>query len=292
MTKEKISGIYCIKNLKNSKCYIGLSVDISHRWNSHRHLLRHNKHINKHLQNAWNKYGENNFEFSILEKCPSDKLPQKEMYWIEKLNTFKNGYNSSIGGEGTFGYKFTDEQREKLSNSTKGRVRTSESIEKQKKTFQQTLKNGYQIKTKHFQKYNKEKQRKIICYINGFNLYNIYESVHEASRDMDIPATRISSVLNKRTHNCVFNDYNIVTFFYFEETISEEIVLNEFKYKNAHLKTKVNKYDENNILVKTFSSVQDCIKSDNITKKILTSICSGKRNDKYYKGYTYTYSFE
>lgn len=285
-------GIYCIKNLKNSKCYIGLSVDVQHRWGNHRRLLKHNTHINKYLQNAWNKYGEENFEFSIIEKCSVEDLPKREMYWIEKLDTFKKGYNSSLGGEGTFGYKFTDEQRKKLSDSVKGRVRTSESIEKQKKTFQETIDNGYQIKTEHFQKYNKEKQRKIVCYINGFNLYNVYESVHDASRDMNIAVTKISGVLNKRIHTCIFDDYNIVTFFYFEETISEEIVLNEFKYRNAHLKIKVNKYDENNVLVKSFSSVQDCIKSDNITKSILTNICSGKRNNKYYNRYTYAYSVD
>lgn len=54
---NKISGIYKILNIKNGKFYIGSSNNIKVRWSQHKTLLKNNKHENKYLQNAWNKYG-------------------------------------------------------------------------------------------------------------------------------------------------------------------------------------------------------------------------------------------
>lgn len=55
------AGIYCIENTKNKKVYIGSSKNIYQRLLKHFALLKHNKHQNGHLQNAWNKYGEDVF---------------------------------------------------------------------------------------------------------------------------------------------------------------------------------------------------------------------------------------
>lgn len=82
----KISGIYCIINIKNSKKYIGSSKNIRQRLWSHRAELRHNKHENNYLQNAWNKYGEHNFDYYILEKCEESLLLEKEQLYIDTIN--------------------------------------------------------------------------------------------------------------------------------------------------------------------------------------------------------------
>ena len=82
----KISGIYCIINIKNSKKYIGSSKNIRQRLWVHRAELRHNKHENSHLQNAWNKYGEHNFDYYILEKCEESLLLEKEQLYIDTIN--------------------------------------------------------------------------------------------------------------------------------------------------------------------------------------------------------------
>jgi group I intron endonuclease len=94
-------GIYKIKNLVNEKVYIGQSVDIEKRWSTHKAELNNNHHHNIHLQNAWNKYGANNFEFSIVEECNIDQLNQCEIYWISNFNSFENGYNLTVGGGNT-----------------------------------------------------------------------------------------------------------------------------------------------------------------------------------------------
>ena len=64
-----MSGIYMIRNIINNKVYIGQSSDLKDRLAHHKSSLRHNRHYSSYLQNAWNKYGEENFEFIILEEC-------------------------------------------------------------------------------------------------------------------------------------------------------------------------------------------------------------------------------
>jgi len=59
-------SIYQILNLVDGKFYIGSAYDYKNRWSHHIHLLNNNKHYNIYLQHAWNKYGSQNFMFSII----------------------------------------------------------------------------------------------------------------------------------------------------------------------------------------------------------------------------------
>lgn len=94
-------GIYKIENILNNKVYIGQSVDIEKRWSVHKAELKNNYHHNTHLQSAWNKYGEESFEFSIVEECNADQLNQCEIYWIDDFDSYENGYNLTPGGGNT-----------------------------------------------------------------------------------------------------------------------------------------------------------------------------------------------
>ncbi len=97
------SGIYCIENKTNGLVYIGQSSDISKRWTQHKSDLRAGRHDNEHLQRAWEKYGENNFLFSVVEECPVEMLDVEEIMWIEYFDAYKQGYNMTLGGESTRG---------------------------------------------------------------------------------------------------------------------------------------------------------------------------------------------
>lgn len=73
MTMSKVSGIYTITNKITGKMYIGESLDIYRRWHDeHIPQLRKNRHYNKELQSDFNKYGEENFQFEILERYSGD----------------------------------------------------------------------------------------------------------------------------------------------------------------------------------------------------------------------------
>lgn len=117
MAREKICGIYRIENLVNHKSYIGQSVDIHDRWVLHKWELNNDKHNNQHLLRSWHKYGEGNFEFSIIEKCDENQLNEREIYWIAYYNAYHNGYNQTMGGDGCLGKVWTEEEIEKISQS-------------------------------------------------------------------------------------------------------------------------------------------------------------------------------
>lgn len=90
-----ISGVYKIECLVNKKIYIGSSYHVENRFKDHITRLNKNNHRNKHLQNAWNLYGENNFMFYILEECSVEGLIQNEQKWMDNLKSYDRniGYN-------------------------------------------------------------------------------------------------------------------------------------------------------------------------------------------------------
>lgn len=92
-------GIYQIKNIKNNKKYIGQSINIEKRKAQHFSELRNNTHINKHLQHAFNKYGENAFIFEIIKACKPRYLNRLEKMYIRIYDTYNNGYNQTKGGD-------------------------------------------------------------------------------------------------------------------------------------------------------------------------------------------------
>lgn len=94
-------GIYKITNIINQKTYIGSSIEIKVRMMKHKYMLKSNTHYNNHLQNSFNEYGENNFEFEIIEECSLDELIVRENYFINKYksNDFNSGYNLATVNE-------------------------------------------------------------------------------------------------------------------------------------------------------------------------------------------------
>lgn len=122
--REKICGIYKIENLVNGKIYVGKSINIYKRWKKHKTLLNTKSHYNKHLQYAWDVYGEDNFKFSIIEQCSCDNdvLSAKERYYIEVYNSKNSdfGYNMTNGGDGTSGFRLSDEQKKAASERVSG----------------------------------------------------------------------------------------------------------------------------------------------------------------------------
>ena len=91
---QKTCGVYKITNLINGKIYVGSSKDIKYRWCQHKTQLREGIHGNVYLQNAWNKYKEQNFIFEIIEECDPSVQFEREQYYLDTLHPFDdNGYN-------------------------------------------------------------------------------------------------------------------------------------------------------------------------------------------------------
>ena len=91
-------GIYKITNKINGHSYIGQSVNIQKRLNKHRNYNEEDSHYP--LYRAIAKYGIENFSLEVIEECSIDNLDEREVYWIQYYDTFKNGYNQTAGGQG------------------------------------------------------------------------------------------------------------------------------------------------------------------------------------------------
>lgn len=118
------TGIYEIHSNINNSSYIGSSVNTEKRWSKHQSRLRGNYHPNHHLQHAWNKYGENAFQFRILMICsnPQDLLIVEQTF-IDS-NCPEYNMKPAIGGP------LSDEIRHKISATLKGRPLSAETKRK------------------------------------------------------------------------------------------------------------------------------------------------------------------
>jgi group I intron endonuclease len=152
------SGVYEIRNIQNGHRYIGSAVNIYRRWKTHRSDLCRNKHHSAHLQRAWDKYGEECFEFSVVEYCDISQLIQREQKYIDN---WRPEYNCSptagspkgvkhseetrlkrkglqAGSKnGMFGRSHSEEARKSISEKKRGVPMPRAAVEKIKKTLRQ-----------------------------------------------------------------------------------------------------------------------------------------------------------
>lgn len=115
------SGIYKCTCSENGKVYIGQSKDVLLRRCSHISDLRANTHHNSYLQSAYNKYGEESFEWEAVEYCDPEALDDREKYWISYYNSFEDGFNLTDGGSNNRVYKRTAWHKQHLSECAKRR---------------------------------------------------------------------------------------------------------------------------------------------------------------------------
>jgi group I intron endonuclease len=143
-----ISCIYTITNKVNGKFYLGKTNNFLYRISKHKYTLRNKIHINEHLQKAWNKYGEDNFIFEVLEEYDVEHLVSMEHYWCNLLDAFNYNRAYNIRPTHPFGKsansiemrqkvkkaltgkKLSDEHKLKLSLAKKGKKLSDETKQK------------------------------------------------------------------------------------------------------------------------------------------------------------------
>lgn len=93
--------IYLITNKINNKKYVGkTTATIEKRWLEHIADSKKEKCEIRPLYRALRKYGIDNFFIKEIEKCDIKDLSKREQYWIQYYNTYENGYNATLGGDG------------------------------------------------------------------------------------------------------------------------------------------------------------------------------------------------
>lgn len=186
-------GIYKIENLINGKVYIGQTKEkFQRRYWLHRWQLRNNSHDNTHLQRAWNKYGEENFSFEIIEILTEDKLNEREKYWIKYYRNSVGCYCIQDGGQPNnlnniispeirkrigelnrkrmLGSKLSEETKQKMSKSRKGKPQ-------KKKTDILTLDQAKEIKQR---------------LVNG-------EKAPQIAKDLHVPYNAVANILSNNS---------------------------------------------------------------------------------------------
>jgi group I intron endonuclease len=204
-----LGGIYCIENLYSRKKYFGQSVNINKRKQEHFRTLRKGEHKNRYLQNAYNKYGEDNFRFQILLYCEPFELTKYEQFFVNNNNFV---YNISLECvNSTLGITYSDEVKEKFKEINGGKNNPmygkKHSIETKNRMSQIAIGN------KNPSKLDWEKVRKIRKFYKGESMKNnhkgyLWDIIRKLSKKYDIGQTAIYDIVSNKSwkegadHSC------------------------------------------------------------------------------------------
>lgn len=224
------TGIYLItfKNSKSERVYIGsaLRVNLKHkraggfnsRWRMHLLDFKRQKNGIK-LQRAFDKYGIENLIFRILEETNQEFGLEREQFYINKFNSYDNGYNSRPLADNNLGVKHSIEIRKKQSDRQKEKLKKERDLvlvcwRQNKKALEISEILNISITTVYrILKENKlsptkrvpHKGSKIFQYDRNGNKIKEWESIRAASRNLGICQQSISRIIKgKSIKNCNF----------------------------------------------------------------------------------------
>jgi group I intron endonuclease len=190
-------GIYCIRNIINQKVYIGKSKNIYVRICNHISALNtKSKNENRYLINSWHKYGENNFEYFVLEyfnEIDEKFVSERELFWqlTYKATDKTLGYNlrldsstkmivhedtkkliseSNMGiGNPNYGNRWTDEM--KLNSS----IKIKEQFKNGRVVNVEDCMKGVKALKEKYEKYPDSKKKMAKKVSQSLTIYNIYQ---------------------------------------------------------------------------------------------------------------------
>jgi group I intron endonuclease len=156
-----------IKSKIDTRTYIGSSINVKHRIESHLSLLKNNKHFNRHLQSFYNKYGIKSLNFELLITCPKEYLIKMEQWFIDNL---KPKFNIRTKAESRLGVKCSDEFKRNVGirssilykgegNPFYGKTHNEETLEKMRNAYKHTKITIKDIENIKIRVNNKENQR-------------------------------------------------------------------------------------------------------------------------------------
>jgi group I intron endonuclease len=179
------SGIYTITCTSSGKMYVGLTTNFQERWSNHKTTLRKGTHRNSYLQRVWNKYGESNFLFEILEECSEDFLFSQEHYWCNMLSSHDKRYGFNFRPTSPYGNVRTPKQT--LCKMRESKIRNAKS-------------RGYWFseKTNYKRKETRRKQsvKPFDVFKSGVTIKS-FNTLVEAEEDMRIDKRAIWNALNR-----------------------------------------------------------------------------------------------
>ena len=235
--------IYRITNIKNGKVYVGKTTE-----KIYRRFKRHyydSKRSDFKMSRAIKKYGIESFVIQQLHEvcCESHeeldkKLNELEISEIENNESYKKGYNSTIGGDGCV-----------------GKINTKIRQKKMLKGLELYLKDNINIK--------------VDCYDSNGCYIKTYKSILESSRETKIARSTIKNCCDKKE---IYNKSFIFTY----EKVEKKIDINDFKIGIHHSNKPVAMYDEFGNFEKSYKSLVDASKENGINHIVIIKNCKGE----------------
>ena len=197
--------IYKITNSVNDKVYIGkTTVGIKERWAWHlRAAGCKNAPYKSKLYSAMRKYGRDKFSIEAIEECDKERLDDRERYWISKLDSVRNGYNITTGGDGYSVIDDCEEQqilalwREGKNEKEIGEI-TGRYIKAIKRILYRSGVTREEILSRQAECYRAIFSKKVYSYNTDGLFLKEYSSTNEASKDTGIHYSTIGHIINGR----------------------------------------------------------------------------------------------
>ena len=181
------AGVYMIRNVLNGKSYIGSSNSIKRRLTTHISHLKCNRHANRHLQSAYNKYGQKSFVFCILEQC--EPILETILMLEQKYLDLKPEYNNVAKAGSNEGFKKTKQQSIKTAVGLYGKPKPYGSQYRYKE---------YNNAIKNVNYRNPNRMTPVLQFDLNHNFIAEYDSIAEAARSIKKCYSCIKDACKKR----------------------------------------------------------------------------------------------
>lgn len=208
MATSGVYSLYKITNKQNGDFYIGVtSHSVESRFKDHIKHAKQKKN-NGHFYRAINKYGADNFILeTICKEYSRDAAVESEILLILDMNP---AYNSTMGGDGTWGHKISPDGRRRMSEIHKGNKYNlgRKWSEDQKKSMSEKKKGCpaptlsdkmKETRIENFRKSAALRRKPVICVNDGLS----YDSISHAANIYNIDKSSISQICNKK-RNSIF----------------------------------------------------------------------------------------
>ena len=193
-------GIYGIVNKINGKVYVGQTGErFLRRFWHHQWKLRDNSHDNSYLQNAWNKYGEDNFEYVVLEVVEdSSLLDELEIKYIENYKNKDLSYNMLLGGGGRRGFKMAESTKKLIAEKNRQHMLGTKHSEETKRKMSKARSGKYVNRKTDILNQDIVRNIKLLL-ISG-------KTASEVSKELGIDYKLINNLISNNTWKTVIVD--------------------------------------------------------------------------------------
>ena len=300
--------IYKFTNNINGHSYIGQTINPKSRyWD---HVCRVKK--NTGLDTAIAKYGAENFSYEVLYETPllpcsqvKELLNEKEIYYINKYDTYNNGYNQTLGGKGTVGMPCSEKSKEfrKWYNAHRNELLSDETREKLRRNA---------ILNKD--KMQSPEARKKMSEANRYSQKS-EESIQKIKDSLKGRSTRQGVKINLYENNKLIKTFNSrkECFEFFNGKISKSMIklmlsmhiickkysMYRLEYsdnKEHHISSiilqKIVQLTLDGEYIRTWDSLADCVKETGYSRSVIVKVCKHLPHSHSYKGFIWMYENE